>query len=228
VTPPASASLASVLLQRWGIRALAPAGIAPLDPARAAFCGRAATVRYLPLREDLVPRFHPVNPAAPSHDALESLRPGDVLAIEAEGCAEAGILGELMALAIRNAGAVGVVCDAGMRDVAELRALGLPVWCRGAAPASSSARLMLVEHGRPIALGGVTVMPGDVLLGDADGVVVCPAALWDEARAAVEEREALEAWVRPQVQAGARLRGLYPPDEETRAGFAAARRLTSG
>jgi regulator of RNase E activity RraA len=215
VNLPATASLASVLLKRWGIRALSPAGLAPLDPARCRFMGRAVTMRYLPLREDLVPRFHPVSPDAPSHDAMESVRPGDVVVIEAEGRAEAGILGEFMAFALQRAGAAGVVCDAGMRDVAALRALGLPIWCRGPASASSSAGLMLVEHGRPVALGGATIMPGDMILADEDGVVVCPAALWDDALAEVAQREAMERFVRRRLVAGAALRGLYPPGEAT-------------
>jgi regulator of RNase E activity RraA len=216
----ASASLASVLLKRWGLRALSPAGIAPLDPARCRFAGRAVTMRYIPLREDLVPRFHPVDPDAPSHDAMESVRPGDAVVIEAEGRAEAGILGEFMAMSLRRSGAAGVVCDAGMRDVLALRALGLPIWCRGAAAASSSAGLMMVEHGRPVALGGVTVMPGDMIVGDEDGVVVCPAALWEAALVEVAEREAMERFVRRRLAAGAPLRGLYPPGEATQRAFA--------
>lgn len=220
MTAPATASLASVLLKRWGIRALSPTGIAPLDPARCRFAGRALTMRYLPLREDLVARFHPVSPDAPSHDAMEAVRPGDVVVIEAEGRAEAGILGEFMAMTLQAAGAVGVVCDAGMRDVVELRAIGMPVWCRGPAAASSSAGLMLVEHGRPVALGGTTVMPGDLVVGDEDGVVVCPASLWDEALVEVTQREAMERYVRQRVAAGAALRGLYPPGEATQQAFA--------
>ncbi len=219
MTPPATASLASVLLKRWGIRALSPTGIAPLDPGRCRFTGRAVTMRYLPLREDLVARFHPVSPDAPSHDAMEAVRPGDVVVIEAEGRAEAGILGEFMALSLQRAGAAGVVCDAGMRDVVELRALGLPIWCRGPAPASSSAVLMMVEHGRPVALGGATIMPGDMIVGDEDGVVVCPAALWDDALAEVARREAMERFVRRRLAAGATLRGLYPPGEATQRDF---------
>lgn len=220
---PASASLASVLLKRWGIRALAPAGLAPLDLARCRFAGPARTIRYLPLREDLAPRFHPVDPAAPSHDAMEGVRPGEVVVIEAEGRAEAGILGEFMALVLQRSGAAAVVCDAGMRDVAALRALGLPVWCRGPAPASSSAGLMLVEHGRPVALGGVTILPGDMLVGDEDGVVVCPAALWAEALAEVAAREALEDHIRARLAAGEGLRGLYPPSDAVQQAFRGGR-----
>lgn len=221
---PPTAALSSVLLKRWGIRALSPTGIAPLDPAGCRFAGRAATIRYLPLREDLAARFHPVSPDAPTHDAIEAVRPGEVVAIEAEGRADAGILGEMMALRLRALGAAGVVCDAGMRDVATLRRLGVPVWCRGPAAPSSTATLMLVEHGRPVALGGATILPGDWIVGDEDGVVVCPAALWDEACAEVEEREAMECGIRDRIAAGAPLRGLYPPPPEAQEAFRRGRR----
>lgn len=222
MTPPASASpataaLASVLLKRWGIRALSPAGVAPLDRARCRFAGRAATMRYLPLREDLLPRFATTNPAAPSFDAFDAVPAGAVVVIEAEARAEAGILGGIMAARLVAQGAAAVVCDAGMRDVAELALLDLPVWCRGPAAASSSAGLMLVEHGRPVALGGCTVMPEDWVVGDADGVVVCPAGLWEPALAEVARREALEEDIRTRVAQGAALRGLYPPAEAPRA-----------
>lgn len=224
MTPPATASLASVLLKRWGIRALSPAGVAPLDPARCRFAGRAATMRYLPLREDLLPRFATTNPDAPSFDAFDGISTGAVVVIEAEGRADAGILGGIMAARLAAQGAVAVVCDAGMRDVGELALLGLPVWCRGPAPGSSSAGLMLVEHGRPVALGGCTVMPGDWVVGDADGVVVCPATLWDAALEEVARREALEEFIHARVAEGARLRGLYPPDEATLRAYEAWRR----
>ncbi len=211
MTMPATAALASVLLKRWGIRAASPVGVGPLNPERCRFAGRAATMRYLPLREDLEKRFSTVNPEAPSFDAFDTVQPGQVVVIEAEARADAGILGGIMAARLVAQGAAGVVCDAAMRDVSELRALGLPVFCRGAAPGSSSASLMLVEQGRPVALGGCTVMPDDWVVGDEDGVVVCPAALWDQALVAVAEREAMEAAILPRIRAGTPLRGLYPP-----------------
>lgn len=219
--PPPTAALSSVLLRHWGIRALSPQGIAPLAPTQCRFAGRATTIRYLPLREDLAAAYVPYNPTAPTFDAIEGVQPGEVVVIEAEARADAGILGEMMATRLMRRGAVAVVCDAGMRDVVDLRGMAMPVWCRGPAAPSSTAGLMLVEHGRPVALGGVTILPGDWVVGDEDGVVVCPASLWEPALAEVAAREALERYVRLRIEAGEALRGLYPPTDAVKAAFVA-------
>lgn len=219
MTPP-TAALSSVLLRAEGLRAISPRGLAPLDPARCRFAGRAVTVRYLPLREDRAAALSPYNEAAPFFDAWEQAGPGDVVVIDAAAREDAGILGEMLATRLHRRGAAAVVCDGGMRDVVALRELGLPVFCRGPAPASSTAGLMLVDHGLPVAIGGVTVFPGDMVVGDEDGVVVCPAAAWEKALAEVASREAIEAYVRLRVAAGEPVRGLYPPTQAVREAFA--------
>jgi regulator of RNase E activity RraA len=215
-----TAALSSVLLRAEGLRTIAPRGLSPLDPAACRFAGRAVTVRYLPLREDRAAALSPYNEAAPFFDAWEQVREGDVVVIDAAGREDAGILGEMLATRLARLGAAGVVCDGGMRDVVALRGLGLPVFCRGPAPASSTAGLMLVDHGLPVAIGGVTVFPGDMVVADEDGVVICPAASWEKAKAEVAAREAIEAYVRLRVEAGEPVRGLYPPTDAVRAAFA--------
>lgn len=220
MTPIPTAALASVLQRQHGLRAVAMPGLVPLDPARPCFAGPAVTVRYLPLREDRAEALSPYTPSAPFHAAWEQARPGSVVVIDAAGRAEAGILGEMLATGLARAGAAGVVCDGGMRDVVELRALGLPMWIRGPAPASSTAGLMLVDHGLPVACAGVAVFPGDWIVADEDGVVVCPAEALDSALAEIRAREAIEAWIRARIAAGDPVRGLYPPTEAVRAAFA--------
>jgi regulator of RNase E activity RraA len=215
-----TAALSSVLLRTEGLRAISPRGLAPLDPGSCRFSGRAVTVRYLPLREDRAEALSPYNTAAPFFDAWEQVGEGDVVVIDAAGREDAGILGEMIATCLKLRGAAGVVCDGGMRDVVTLRTLGLPIFCRGPAPASSTAGLMLVDHGIPVSVGGVTVFPGDHVVADEDGVVVCPASLWEKAGQAVGAREAIEAYVRRRIEAGEGIRGLYPPTEATRAAFA--------
>jgi regulator of RNase E activity RraA len=215
-----TAALSSVLLRAEGLRAISPRGLAPLDPATCRFAGRAVTVRYLPLREDRAAALSPYNTEAPFFDAWEQTRPGDVVVIDAAGREDAGILGEMLATRLQRLGAAAVVCDGGMRDVVALRALGMPIVCRGPAPASSTAGLMLVDHGLPVSVGGVTVFPGDWVVGDEDGVVICPAASWEKARAEVANREAIEAYVRLRVEAGEPVRGLYPPTDAVREAFA--------
>jgi regulator of RNase E activity RraA len=215
-----TAALSSVLLRAEGLRAIAPRALAALDPARCRFTGRAVTVRYLPLREDRAASLSPYNAEAPFFDAWEQVHPGEVVVIDAAGREDAGILGEILATRLRHLGAAGVVCDGGMRDVVALRDLGLPIICRGPAPASATAGLMLVDHGLPVAIGGVTVFPGDMVVSDEDGVVVCPAACWEKAQAEVAAREAIEAYVRLRVEAGEAVRGLYPPTDAVREAFA--------
>jgi regulator of RNase E activity RraA len=219
---PPTAALASVLQRRLGLRGHCLAGVGPLDPANARFAGPAHTVRYLPLREDFSAALAPQNEDGPFARAYEATPAGAVVVIGAERSARSGILGGMIALRLKLRGAAGVVCDAGMRDVDEMRALGLPVHCAGPAPASSTAALMLVDHGGPISCGGVTIFPGDMIVGDADGVVVCPAAEWDATCAEVSEREALEAYVKQRLEAGEPMTGLYPPTDATRAAWKAS------
>lgn len=218
---PPTAALSSVLQRRLGLRGHCLDGIAPLDPSRCRFAGPAHTVRYLPLREDLAEAYGPYGTASPFAAAYEATAAGQVVVIAAMGATRSGILGGMIALRLQKRGAAGVVCDAGMRDVDEMRGLGMPVFCAGPAPASSTTQLMLVDHGGPVACGGVTIFPGDMIVGDADGVVVCPAAHWAAACAEVAEREAIEAYVQLRLQAGHAMGGLYPPTDATRAAFKA-------
>lgn len=218
---PPTAALASVLQRRLGLRGHCLDGVVPLAPGQAAFAGPAHTVRYLPLREDMAAAYAPYNHAGPFAAAYEATPPGSVVVIAAMGSTRSGILGGMIAARLQRLGAIGVVCDAGMRDVAEMARLGLPVMHAGPAPASSTAALMLVDHGLPVACGGVTVFPGDMVVADADGVVICPAAEYDAACQEVAEREALEEYVAMCIAAGRPMTGLYPPTEATRTEFRA-------
>lgn len=217
---PPTAALASVLQRRLGLRGNCPDGVVPLAPGQAPFAGPAHTVRYLPLREDVSDAYHPYNAKGPFAAAYEATPPGAVVVIAAMGATRSGILGGMIALRLRQRGAAAVVCDAGMRDVSEMASLGLPVFHAGPAPASSTAALMLVDHGLPVACGGVTIFPGDMVVGDADGVVVCPASEYDAACVEVRDREAIEEYVRLRLEAGHAMTGLYPPTDAMRAAFA--------
>jgi regulator of RNase E activity RraA len=219
----ATAALSSILQRQFGVGRHAMRQLRALDPQRACFAGPAATIRYLARREDLDERYSPFNAASPFAAAFEQVAPGAVLVIDAQGDAGAGILGEMLATRLLARGCAGVVCDGGMRDVTALATVGLPIIHRGPAPASSTATLMLVDFGLPITCAGITVLPGDWIVADADGVVVCPAEHWEAASAAVREREALEAWIHRRLAAGEAMQGLYPPSEAVKAEFARLR-----
>jgi regulator of RNase E activity RraA len=124
-----------------------------------------------------------------------------------------GGLGDVLTTRMQVRGVVGVVADGGMRDVSEIRALGMPTFCSGpAAPASPSALIPMAIQ-QPIGCGGVLVFPGDIMVGDEDGVAVIPAHLAEDVAKTGIEKEALDGWVRERVAEGGDILGLYPPNE---------------
>jgi regulator of RNase E activity RraA len=123
-------------------------------------------------------------------------------------------------LAARGVG--GMVTDGGMRDVANVARLAMPVYIGAPAAPASFHRHAAVDANVPIGCGGVPVYPGDVVVGDLDGVVVIPRRLADEIAGDAAEQERLEAWILDEVRAGKGIVGLYPPDERTRARYEAS------
>lgn len=223
MTLPSAATVTTLLLKNHGLRNAAIRSVRPADPGNCRFAGPAVTLRYLPVRDDLLPAQSLANPGALMHRVLDRLRPGDVLVIDGMGREDAGILGDVICARLAAIGIAGVVCDGAMRDLAEIAALGLALHCRGASPPPSFASLMLADLDVAIACGGVVVFPGDAIVADSDGVAVCPRHLADAVLPAAIEQDAVEAEIREQVRAGAPLRGLYPPSAERIAAFRAAR-----
>jgi regulator of RNase E activity RraA len=220
-TPPTAATLTTVLLKKHGLRNTAIRGMRPNDPANCRFTGPALTLRYLPIREDLAAQQDLASPEALIHAVMRRVRPGDVVVIDAMGREDAGILGDVLATRLKVLGAAGVVCDGAMRDVVGIREAGLPMFCRNATPPPSFVQLMLADVGIPVACGGVTVFPGDIVVADEDGVTVCPAGMAEAAIAATSEQDRVERYIRLRVEAGEPLLGLYPPNERVVADFRA-------
>lgn len=218
---PTTATLTTVLLKQHGLRNTAIRGISAIDPARAAFSGRAVTARYLPLREDFLPSASAMGPEAPISRLLDRLSAGDVLVVDGRGHDDNGLIGDIIGARLGVLGVAGVVLDGRVRDLSELVALGLPVQCRGTAPPPSFANVMLVDFDLPVACGGISVFPGDRIVADSDGVVAVPAALWGEVAAKAIEQDRVERYIRLRVAAGEKLAGLYPPNEASRAAYAA-------
>ena len=172
------------------LRVLDP-GVRPL--VGGAFAGPALTVETV---DDPVPILI----------ALEAAQPGDVLVIAAAGGRRA-ILGEIFVSEAKRRGVVGVVVDGLVRDLAGLRALGMPLHARGTCPATGT----LVggpAHGRPVVCGGVIVRPGDIVVGDDDGAVVLPPARLEAVAARAAEIAELERGVLAAIGAGESLHAL--------------------
>lgn len=214
-----SATLTTLLLKEAGLRNTAVRGVAPLDPAHARFTGPAFTVRYLPLREDLLPAQSLSNPNATMHQLLDRIRPGDVLVMDGRGHDDNGLIGDIIAARLHAIGVAGVVMDGRVRDGAEISGLGLAVQCRGVSPPPSFVNLMIADVQLPIACGGVTVQPGDQVVADADGVAVVPAHLWARLGPQAVEQDRVERYIRLRVAAGEKLAGLYPPNAASTAAY---------
>lgn len=215
----ATATLSMQLLKR-GIRNASMIGPRPLDPGGPRVAGPAFTMRFLPLREDLATPESYARPGS-MREAIETVRSGAFVAIDARGEPGAGTLGDILAARLQARGAVAAVSDGPMRDVAEIRPLGFPVFCTGAVAPPSIARLTFADWQVPVGCGSVAVIPGDILVGDEDGVVVVPRALAAEVARDAVEQERFERFVQMRVKQNAPVEGLYPPNEETLAAYRA-------
>ena len=216
-----TATLATQLAQR-GLTNCFIAGLTPLRP-DLHLVGTAFTLRYVPVRGELREGLHFDNRTNVQRLAVERVGPGEVLMIDARQETGSGTLGEILATRLLRRGAAGIVTDGGFRDSAGIRALELPSYCRGVHAAASSRRHHPVDLQVPIGCGGVLVMPGDVVVGDEDGVVVFPLELADEVAAAAYEQDRTEEWIRARIAEGRSIVDTYPPSEATRAEYEAWR-----
>jgi regulator of RNase E activity RraA len=216
-----TATLTTVLLKK-GLRNVWLRGTRPLRPGQKRLVGPAFTLRFVPAREDLATPASWSSPIS-TRAAIESMPPGCIAVVDAMGVTDAGIFGDILCARMQVRGVAGLVTDGVVRDVAGVLASGLPVWCRGAAAPPSVAGLTFVNWQQPIGCGGVAIFPDDVIVVDEDGAVVIPRALLEDVVEAAVEQEKLEAWIMAEVQAGASLPGLYPPNAENKARYEASR-----
>lgn len=170
--------------------------------------GRARTLRFLPGREDLA-RSHGAGYTEQKR-TFDSLGAGDVLVVEARGERGSGTVGDILALRAQVLGAAGIVTDGGVRDYSAVRALEIPTFSGGPHPAVLGRKHVPWDSDIAVACGDATVQPGDVIVGDDDGVLVIPPALLDEVLDAALEQEAEEEWIAARVAEGAAVDGLYP------------------
>ena len=220
----ATTATLSTALARRGLHAVCMIGPRPLR-AGMRLAGEAYTLRLLPTREDLGEPTFLADPAYPQRHAIETVGPGQVLVVDARGDLRAGILGDILTLRIARRGAAGLVIDGAVRDAAGVAGTGLPVFAAGAHPLQHTAVHVAADEQLPIQCGGVLVKPGDVIVGDDDGVLVIPRAVAAEVAADAAEQERLEQFVLRKIDAGSSIRGVYPPNEATRAEYEADRRV---
>lgn len=203
-------------LRKRGLNDVTIDGVRPLHPDRK-LVGVARTLRFVPGREDLFASHGGgYNAQKRTFDAVGE---GEVIVIEARGEAGSGTLGDILAIRAQARGAAGVVTDGGVRDLDAVRAVGLPVYTVGAHPAVLGRKHVPWDHDVTIACGGATVQPGDVIVGDADGVIVIPPALAEEVADAALAQEVEDAWIAARVAEGHPVDGLFPMNAAWRARY---------
>ena len=218
-----STATVSGRLFRRGFRNVFMRNVRPLLPDAPVMAGPAYTLRYIPAREDLDGFGIKPDTNVPQREAFEGTPAGHVLVMDCREETRAASCGDILVTRLKVRGGAGVVSDGGVRDAATIAKIGLPVFCAAPSPPVNRVVHHALEHGRPIACGGVAVYPGDWIVGDGDGIVVVPANIAAEiARESVEQEE-MEAWLAQKVAAGAPLAGTFPPSEATIAEYKAAK-----
>jgi len=195
------------------------------DPKSPNMVGEAFTLRYIPAREDLNPITVFQDRAHPQRKAVEECPPGAVFVIDSRKDARAASAGSILVTRLMKRGVAGIVTDGGFRDSPEIGLLAIPAYHqRPSAPTNLTIHQAL-DINVPIGCGDVAVWPGDVVVGDGEGVVVIPAGIADEIAAEAVEMTAFEDFATEEVLKGRSIMGLYPATEEkTRTDFAAWRK----
>jgi regulator of RNase E activity RraA len=218
-----STATLSSQLQKHGFVHAFMLGVRPLRP-DLRLAGQAFTLRYIPMREDLERPGEFDNRTNKQRIAVESVGPGDVLVIDARGDIRAATLGNILATRIAQRGAAGIVTDGAFRDTPSIQAIDLPTYAGGQSPDLSTSIHHPLEINVPIGCGGVAVLPGDVIVGDAEGVMVVPLAVAESVLRATYEQEQREEFILEKIRGGSSILGVYPPDEDTLREYEAWRR----
>jgi len=216
-----TATITTMLLKK-GIRRCWMQGPMPLVLAGKRLVGPAFTLRFVPAREDLATPESWGKPIS-TRAAIEAMPEGCIAVADAMGVASAGIFGDILCMRMQRRGVTALVTDGVIRDKAGVLATALPVWCAGVAAPASVNGLTFVGWQEPIGCGGVAIFPDDIIVADQDGAVVIPQALVDFVAHEGSEHERYEAWVVSEVERGVKLPGLYPPNEDAKARYAASK-----
>ncbi|HEY1982241.1 MAG TPA: ribonuclease activity regulator RraA [Xanthobacteraceae bacterium] len=208
-------------LYRRGLRNTFLQGVRPLGRYAMNMVGPAFTLRYIPAREDLDSHNAKRDPNAVQREVIEAVPPGHVLVMDCRNDTRAASAGDIYATRLKVRGVAGIVSDGGIRDSATIAAMDIPVFC--ANPSAPTNRIVhhAADYDLPIACASVAIYPGDIIVGDADGVAVIPQDIVDDVAKDSAEQERLEAYIMGRVAAGEKLPGLYPINERTRSEYAA-------
>ena len=219
------ATLCTALFKR-GLRNQFIQDVHPLNDTLPNMVGEAFTLRYIPAREDINPISVFLDRKHPQRVAIEQCPPGGVLVIDSRKDPRAASAGGILVARLMARGVAGVVTDGGFRDSPEIAKYNMPAYHNRPSAPTNLTLHQAMDINVPIGCGDVAVFPGDVVVGDAEGVIVIPAHLAEEVALEAVEMTAFEDFVTEKVHEGRSILGLYPPtDEQSRTDFAAWRQL---
>ena len=181
--------------------------------------GRARTMRYLPNRKDVRDKLYAAGPQL-NYKSAEEAQPGDVLVFDAGGETRAGVSGGVTTIRFLVRGGAGLVIDGAMRDVPELEAMPIQTYMRRGHASSVAPLMMSVDYQVPVRIGSVTVIPGDILVGESTGILVIPAAIAEKVANTALEHDEQEEFQRELLLKGESIVGVYPMNDATRKRFA--------
>jgi len=220
------ATLTTALFKR-GLRNVFIQNVRPIAAKERNMVGPAFTLRYIPAREDLNPITVFQNPEHPQRAAIEQCPEGHVMVIDSRQDPRAASAGDILIRRLMKRGGAGIVTDGGFRDSPTIGTLDIPAYQQRPSSPTNLTLHQAIDFNLPIGCGGVPVFPGDIVVGDGEGVVVIPAGIADEIANEAHEMTAFEDFVTEQVMAGRSIIGLYPPtQEQTLTDFAAWREKT--
>lgn len=220
------ATLTTALYKR-GLRNVFIQNVRPIAAKERNMVGPAFTLRYIPAREDLNPITVFQDPEHPQRAAIEQCPEGHVMVIDSRQDPRAASAGDILIRRLMKRGGAGIVTDGGFRDSPTIGTLDIPAYQQRPSSPTNLTLHQAIDFNLPIGCGGVPVFPGDIVVGDGEGVVVIPAGIADEIANEAHEMTAFEDFVTEQVMAGRSIIGLYPPtQEQTLTDFAAWREKT--
>jgi regulator of RNase E activity RraA len=218
-----SGTLTTELFRR-GLKQCFLVGLTPLNPDKARFAGEAYTMRFIPAREDL-DTYETLKPyPTPDNlqwEAAEAIGPGQVLVIDSRNDCRAASAGNILLTRMMVRGVAGIVTDGALRDGVEIAQMGIPAYARQVTASTRLSFHRTADLQTPISCADVAVYPGDIIVGDGDGITVIPRSLAAEIADVGEQRDIFEEYLVARVRNGEGLYGVYPPNEQTRADFAA-------
>jgi regulator of RNase E activity RraA len=216
-------TLTTQLFKR-GLRQCFLVGLKPLSPRAARFVGEAFTMRLIPAREDIdtYATLTPYpNPNNLQWEAVEQIQKGQVLVIDSRNDVRAGVGGNMLLSRMLAKGVSGVVTDGAFRDGVEIATMSFPAYARQVTSTSRLSFHHAADLQVPISCSDVAVYPGDILVGDGDGITVIPRHLAAEIAEDGAQQERFEAYLLLRLAAGEALYGVYPPNDQTKADFVA-------